>query len=240
MLVLGDVERARIPHRGRLEQALELIADAQLVVGEREGGLRRQPGGGEIACARLGILRGVLDRTADAAPDIDGPARAGIEVELVGGIHPARGRPLHAAMAGTLRARPDGRGRGKAGTRGIEQRHRLAVGRLGILEVLIGDVDLLLQAIQDIIMEERPPRSTLLLVLGLADLPALELLEGLRRFDRCADVIRSYRAASHGQPGCQAGDHSPACYVHEAAPGQRPGAIRFPHTFPANRCARLE
>ena len=75
ILVAGDAQRLG-EGRGRVvEQPLQLVGDAQLQIVAGERALGREPRIGEIGGARLGGRDIGLDRAADLAPEIGGPAR---------------------------------------------------------------------------------------------------------------------------------------------------------------------
>ena len=64
-----------------VEQALQLVGDAQLQIIAGERALRRKPGIGQIGGARLRGGDIGLDRAADLTPEIGGPARRDIVAE---------------------------------------------------------------------------------------------------------------------------------------------------------------
>ena len=75
VLIAGDAQRLGIILRGRFEQTLQLVGNAQLQIGAGERPLRRQAGAGEVAGARLGARDIALDGAAHPPPEVRRPAR---------------------------------------------------------------------------------------------------------------------------------------------------------------------
>src|SRR6185437_11267630 len=148
----GDLKGAPEGLDAGVEQPLELVGDAQLQIVGGEQGLGGKTGGGEIAGARLRVGDIALDGAADASPDVELPACRGGDIELV--LHPRAAGDRGAAgtgaraLSGALRRSIYRERREKPGARLGDDRTRLAVGGLGGLEVLIGDVDLSLELVE--------------------------------------------------------------------------------------------
>ena len=133
----------------RLHRVVEKIAlhvgHAQLEVVGGELGLQREPRRLEVGGARFLAGARRLDQAADAAPQVDLPAR--VDGDRV-------------AVAGVLRARCAGapaQRREQSRARGSHRRARLPIARLRSGERLVGDAHLLLEPIEHRVLEGFPP-----------------------------------------------------------------------------------
>ena len=86
VLVLRDGERALERRHGLIEELARLIGHAQVDVVGGERRLRRQPRGGELRLARLGVRDLALHGAADLAPQIHVPGGRGERLEGIGGM----------------------------------------------------------------------------------------------------------------------------------------------------------
>src|SRR5205823_4351858 len=132
---------------------LQLVRNAQLHVVARELALRREPGAGEIAGARLRASNVALDRALDLAPEIRNPTcRRGQAEEVGDAAGVAAGNtgiadpPAAGARALRLRVERGSREEPGAGLRG----DGLGLAEIGGggLQVLVGDVDLAYEAVE--------------------------------------------------------------------------------------------
>jgi hypothetical protein len=163
-LVLHDLGRAREGRHRGLEEQDALLGDAHREIVDRHVGLRRQPGVGEVGGARLGGRRIAFDLAPDTPPQVGLPVERRARSELA---QAARARADDAALgaaAATGAAAALGV-TGVAADRRIEARRilphqgaRLTVGRFGLHEGLVGDVDLRRHPIEHGIAVHRPPR----------------------------------------------------------------------------------
>ncbi len=203
VLIAHDLQRQGIGLGRAVEQALELVLDAQLQVGGSERALRGQPRRGEIGGADLRAGDVTLDDAPDAAPHVDVPAgarRQAVEAPHVAAApaaHPAAG--VDAARGAIGRVARDGRE--QRGSRLLHHRDGVAIGRLGGLEGLIVDVDLAHQLIEQRVLVDRPPGTARRLVERLRDLPDALLLEFVRRRRRRAGIVGADHAAGEQQRG---------------------------------------
>src|SRR5262249_20698177 len=152
----------------------------EVVGGER--GLCREPRRGEIGGARLGVRDVALDEAADAAPEIEIPARRRREVVERLAAAPAAAAPAGAAPAiaeaGALGREAGIDRRIITGAGGGDDGARLPERRLGRLQRLVRDIDPALEAVEQRILVHRPPGAAIDGILRLADLPALLLVTG--------------------------------------------------------------
>ncbi len=66
--VLGDLQRAGEGHHRGIEQALQIVGDAELEIIGRQRRLGREPHSGELGAGGLRAGRGAFDVAADLAP----------------------------------------------------------------------------------------------------------------------------------------------------------------------------
>ena len=202
VLVLGDLQRALVGVDRLVEQLPLLVRHAQPDEVGRQHPLQRQPRRGEVGLARLRAGNVAFDSAADLAPDVEVPRGGARQTEFVDGVRGGHGEEPAAAGRGDrsgLAARPARARAGGVHADGGEQSrarladhgHRLAPARLGLLERLVGDVDLLLEPIERGIVVDRPPGAAAGRLARLGRLPAVGLLEALRHGCRRAVIVRA-------------------------------------------------
>ena len=194
------------------------IGLAQLHIGERQRGLRRQRGVGEIGGADLRAGALLLDGAAHLAPDVERPTGADLCVEQIADLPRAR------------RARQRGieiESRIKSRARLGDQRQRLAIIGLVGLQGLVGDRDLRLQPVELGIAEQLPPFALGEVVARRGGLPALDFLV-LGGNDRGGALIvgPDGGAADQRQRQSRRRPGRPTTKDHDPAPATRAGSSR--------------
>ena len=230
VLVAHNVERFRVGVGGLLQDILFGVEQSKIEVVRRQRALRREPGVGEVGRRGLGRSLGAFDLPADLAPDVGRPARAQLQLIAGHSLRALDDRPgrtdRDAAVAALLRlGARSGQVDGGEKLRliGGDDRVRLLVGGKGGGEVLVGDLDLGLEAVEQGIVEDGPPVAAVEAVRRLGRRPALRFLERRRRLDRRSFVVRADQAAAQHRGGEQAGERCCAAGAERAGVSGRVG-----------------
>jgi len=216
ILVLCDAQRFLVG-LDRVGEQLGLgilAAQLEIIVGERF--LGRERGIGEIGGADVGTGLVAFDLAADAAPQVQIPARRPLcRIDRAGAAaaaaKPGRrdaARPTAAAAATAAGDAGRQADRGQLLRAGlVGDGERLGVLRLEALDVLVREGDLGLEPVQDRIVIDRPPGALGDGVAGGAELPARgccgRLLEGGAGGRVRALIVGADGAAGHQQQGDQ-------------------------------------
>src|ERR1700678_3304252 len=182
-LILRDFNDAPIQGNRLCQQGPQGIGGPQIEVIRGQGGLRGQLRVGQIRLAHLHTGLAALYLTPDRAPNVGLPGDGGFEREFgargasLAAAYRARHRRRAAAAPAALHAAADGNRRIKLRLGLLQQRDRLLVLSLVLLDVLIGNIDLAFQLNEFWVIVYRPPRPSILAVLRRAGLPD----RGIRR-----------------------------------------------------------
>ncbi len=197
VLVLSDLQRLGVGFDRGLEQPLVGVGQTQLDIVGRQLALGRQPRIGQVRFRCLRGAFGAFHGAADLAPQVDLPAASQRRLIAVGGLRRAGAMRAHGRTR-QIQAREQG------GAILGHQGAGLAVGGLGGLEVLVGDLDLGFERIELVVAEHRPPVAAVHPVGGNGWRPALGLLKGGRRRHGRALIVRADGAGRDQQQGKQA------------------------------------
>ncbi len=149
--VLRHLQRSLVGLDGIVEQGDLRFGRPHAQIGLREGSLQRQPNGGQIKLAGLEPGACAFNLRAQPSPEVGLPADSGRW-----GVDRTGGRRRGAAAPGCRNARADRWQQGRP--RGVECCARRAILGECSPKILISGAHLRLQAVQDLIAKQLPPR----------------------------------------------------------------------------------